>query len=290
MSNNYAFIDSQNLNMATHTLGWNMDWAKFRAFLKQEFGVDVAYLFMGYMPEHQEMYSSLQKAGYIVVFKPVSVNREGEVKGNIDAELVLQTMIDFERYDGALIVTGDGDFASLVSHLCNKNKLAGVLIPNQRQFSPLLKSAAKDKIFFINNLRRELEYRRYNNHKPTSRVENPDARSSSLDTGKPSESTGTKVIASSPVAPNTYSGSTTPTPSAPPRPVNPQQPQQTPVESQPARPSSRPASQGSRGRGTSTRSLEDSIIQATSTPAETAARKPRPSRRPTASDKSTNQG
>lgn len=163
---NYAYIDSQNLNISTQNMGWNMDWAKFRVYLKSEFNVDIAYLFMGYMPEHQEMYSSLQKAGYIVVFKPVTVNREGEVKGNIDADLVLQAMIDFDRYDEAVIVTGDGDFASLISHLNNKNKLSSVLIPNQRQYSALLKQAAKDKVTFLNNLRHELEYRRYSNQKP----------------------------------------------------------------------------------------------------------------------------
>jgi len=165
---NYAYIDSQNLNVATHNMGWNMDWAKFRAYLKNDFNVEVAYLFIGYMPEHQDMYSSLQKAGYIVVFKPVTVNREGEVKGNIDADLVLQAMMDFDRFDEAVIVSGDGDFSSLISHLANKNKLASVLVPNQRQYSSLLKQAAKDKVTFLNNSRRELEYKRYNNRKPSA--------------------------------------------------------------------------------------------------------------------------
>ncbi len=245
-----------------------MDWAKFRAYLKQDFSVEVAYLFMGYMPEHQEMYSSLQKAGYIVVFKPVSVNREGEVKGNIDAELVLQTMIDFDRFDEALIVTGDGDFASLISHLCNKNKLAGVLIPNQRQFSPLLKSAAKDKVFFINNLRRDLEYRRYNNHKsvasPESRVESPSDKT---------------TVTQSPIADR----ATTSSPSSSPEvqasnPVTPTQ------NSQLSTRDSKLTTHNSSSRGTSTRSLEDSIISATSAPAATPpTRKPRPPRRQPAS-------
>lgn len=270
MSNNYAFIDSQNLNMATHTLGWNMDWAKFRAYLKQDFSVEVAYLFMGYMPEHQEMYSSLQKAGYIVVFKPVSVNREGEVKGNIDAELVLQTMIDFDRFDEALIVTGDGDFASLISHLCNKNKLAGVLIPNQRQFSPLLKSAAKDKIFFINNLRRDLEYRRYNNnHKPSG--SSSESRPTTTPAAQPQASQPAPQAASTPVQ--------TPAPPPSPKSMPTSTAQPTPQSPQPPTTSSRPSSGSRSGRGTTTRSLEDSIINATSGPAEAPTRKPQPPRR-----------
>jgi uncharacterized LabA/DUF88 family protein len=169
MKNNYAFIDSQNLNLATQNLGWNMDWAKFRTHLREQYEVEVAYLFIGYMPEHQDIYSAMQKAGYVVIFKPVTVNRDGEVKGNVDAELVLQAMIDIDKYDQAVIVTGDGDFASLVSHLIAKNKLRMLIIPNQRQHSQTLRQSAKDKVTFLNDLRRELQYyRRSNNRKPAA--------------------------------------------------------------------------------------------------------------------------
>lgn len=141
-------------------MGWNMDWAKLRTWLKDEHNVEVAYLFIGYMPEHQDIYSAMQKAGYVVVFKPVTVNREGEVKGNVDAELVLHAMIDVAKYDGAVIVTGDGDFASLVSHLLSKNKLHMLMIPNPRQHSQTLKSAAKDKVLFLADMRNKLQYHR----------------------------------------------------------------------------------------------------------------------------------
>jgi uncharacterized LabA/DUF88 family protein len=157
---NYAYIDSQNLNLATQNMGWNMDWAKLREWLRAEHSVEVAYLFIGYMPEHQDIYSAMQKAGYVVVFKPVTVNREGEVKGNVDAELVLHAMIDVAKYDGAVIVTGDGDFASLVSHLLSKGKLHMLMIPNPRQHSQTLKSAAKDKVLFLADLRNKLQYHR----------------------------------------------------------------------------------------------------------------------------------
>lgn len=270
---NYAFIDSQNLNMATHTLGWNMDWAKFRAHLKQEYNVDVAYLFMGYMPEHQEMYSSLQKAGYIVVFKPVSVNREGEVKGNIDAELVLQAMIDFERYDGALIVTGDGDFASLVSHLSNKNKLTGVLIPNQRQYSPLLKSAAKDKIFFINNLRRDLEYRRYNGQRQPSRSDNGERSNQPSEAHQPAVQAAPTLTKPQSQAEPAVTSSPAVLSATPPR-----------------EPRPNPANQTRGRRNSSARNLEDSIIKATSGPVDPPAVKPRVPRRRPVTDQPSSQG
>jgi uncharacterized LabA/DUF88 family protein len=168
-NNNYAFIDSQNLNLATQNLGWNLDWAKFRAYLRDNFHVETAYLFIGYMPEHQDIYSALQKSGYIVIFKPVTISREGEVKGNVDAEMVLQAMIDLNKYDKAVIVTGDGDFASLVSHLVSKDKLESVIIPNQRQHSQMLRQAAKDHVSYLNELRTQLQYRKYGNQESRNR-------------------------------------------------------------------------------------------------------------------------
>lgn len=157
---NYAFIDSQNLNLATQNMGWNLDWNKFRKFLEEEYDVAVAYLFIGYIPENQDLYGFLQKAGFIVTLKPVVPYGEGEVKGNVDAELVLQAMIDYRNYDKAVIVSGDGDFHSLVNYLHQQNKLEALVVPNKKQFSSLLKDAARDRITYLNNLRRQLEYKK----------------------------------------------------------------------------------------------------------------------------------
>lgn len=49
--------------------------------------------------------------------------RGGKPKGNVDAELVLQAMIDYRDYERAVIVTSDGDFACLVRYLYEEGKL-----------------------------------------------------------------------------------------------------------------------------------------------------------------------
>ena len=68
--NNYAFIDSQNLNLAVQDQGWKLDWEKFRIYLKDTHKVTKAYLFIGFVPTNQGLYTSLQNKGYILVFKP----------------------------------------------------------------------------------------------------------------------------------------------------------------------------------------------------------------------------
>ena len=60
MENNYAFIDSQNLNLGIKSLGWKLDFKKFRIYLKEKYHVATAYIFIGFMPANQNLYSSLQ--------------------------------------------------------------------------------------------------------------------------------------------------------------------------------------------------------------------------------------
>jgi len=92
-----------------------------------------------------------------LIFKPTFKNPDGKVKGNCDADLVLQAMIDFDKYDKAVVVTRDGDFYSLVKYLRENNKLLTVLAPD-KNCSSLLRRAATQQIAFMHNLKNKLEY------------------------------------------------------------------------------------------------------------------------------------
>lgn len=160
-TNNYAFIDGQNLHAGVESLGWKLDHKKFRDYLKTKFNVTKAYFFLGFLEEQQPLYSALQEAGFILHFKPVVRNEDIAIKGNVDADLVLQAMIDFERYDQAVIVSGDGDFSGLIRHLASTKKLRHVIIPNRHSYSSLFKRLDEygDEYFtYMNDLRNELAY------------------------------------------------------------------------------------------------------------------------------------
>lgn len=156
---NYAFIDSQNLNLAIKGLGWKLDFFRFRVYLREKYNVKIAYLFIGYLPENQDLYNSLQKYGYVLIFKPTLKYKDGKVKGNCDAELVLQAMIDYPSYEKAIVVSGDGDFHCLVHYLSQQEKLERILIPNKFSYSALLKKAGANKLAFLNDLKEKLEYK-----------------------------------------------------------------------------------------------------------------------------------
>lgn len=156
---NYAFIDSQNLNLSIQDLGWRLDFRRFRRYLSDKYGVAKSFLFIGYVPGNTKLYTYLQEAGFVCVFKPTLKYTDGKTKGNCDAELVLQAMIEYPEYNQAVIVTGDGDFHCLVKYLLEQGKLKAVLIPNRLKFSALLKHKQfRPYLRYMNDLRAKLEY------------------------------------------------------------------------------------------------------------------------------------
>jgi uncharacterized LabA/DUF88 family protein len=157
--NTYAFIDSQNLNLSIQDQGWKLDFKKFRKYLSDKYGVVKAFLFIGYIPTQQSLYTALQEYGYVIIFKPTLHLKDGGVKGNVDAELVLHTMIEYPNYDKAVIVTGDGDFHCLVEHLKKHEKLLRLVVPNKKKYSALLRRFASD-MAFVSDWREKLNYSR----------------------------------------------------------------------------------------------------------------------------------
>ena len=156
---NYAFIDSQNINLAIRGQGWVLDFKKFRRYLQDKYKISKAFLFIGYVPQNQDLYTGLQKDGYILVFKPTLPLPDGTVKGNVDAELVLHTMIEYLNYNKALIVTGDGDFYCLIDYLIKHDKLLKLMIPDEKKFSSLFRKLMP-RIVFMNNLKDKLEHKK----------------------------------------------------------------------------------------------------------------------------------
>lgn len=168
---NYAFIDSQNLNLGTQRMGWKLDWRKFRELLAKEYGVTHAYMFIGYMSENEALYEYMHELGYLIVLKPTvdvatpdtkqkstkSAEKEKPtVKGNVDADLVLYAMKEIPNYDQAIIVSGDGDFLGLIEYMQEQKLLAHIMTPNW-QYSSLFKPF-EDKIIRLDQMRKELAY------------------------------------------------------------------------------------------------------------------------------------
>ena len=78
----------------------------------------------------------------------------------IDVSLLkAHILFSLKKYNKAIIVTSDGDFYSLVKYLYKNKKLKCVMSPYVKTCSVLLKKTAKERIVFMNNLTKKLEYK-----------------------------------------------------------------------------------------------------------------------------------
>lgn len=112
------YIDGNNLYRGAKELGYEIDYKKFRGWLRQKYNATNIYLFIGLVPSRTKFYEHLQECDFILIFKQ-TVSVGGVVKGNCDAELVLKTVSDFytKSFDKCILISGDGDFGCLVEFL-----------------------------------------------------------------------------------------------------------------------------------------------------------------------------
>lgn len=142
---NFAYIDNQNLYMATRGADepWDVDMRRLRVYLREKYNVIKAYLFMGaHQAERQDLYTAFQEYGYILVFREHGVELKGKKKGNVDVDIVFQMMRDLYtsvQMEKAILVSGDGDYFRTVDHFALMGKLEKVILPSHRGASSLYK-------------------------------------------------------------------------------------------------------------------------------------------------------
>ncbi len=150
---NVAFIDGQNLHLGTKESGWSVDHKKLRIYLRDKYKVDEAYYFLGFVSEgQQDLYDSLQRAGFILSFREHSSALKGNKKGNVDCDIVfgvMKKLVDSEPFEKVFIVSGDGDYKKLVDFLIKKERFGKMLFPNRAFASSLYKSLGSEFYVYL---------------------------------------------------------------------------------------------------------------------------------------------
>ncbi len=159
VSGTVAYIDGANLHKGVHGLGWHLDYKRFRVWLTDKHHVETAYLFIGLIPKNKNLYTRLQEYGYVLIYKEITYDGTGKVKGNCDADLVLKVTTDYfeQRLKSAVIVASDGDYAGLVSFLKERNVFE-ILVSPSNKCSYLLRKL-NIAIVYLDTLRHKLARR-----------------------------------------------------------------------------------------------------------------------------------
>ena len=155
--NNYAYIDNQNLYLATKNAPepWTVDMKRFRVYLLEKYKVERAYLFMGaYEDKYMDLYDKYLSFGYELRFRQHSESIKSKKKGNVDTDVVFQMLFDSfyeDEFEKIILVSGDGDYFKTVQHLAKIGKLEKVLLPSHKNASSLYKRLTREMYLYLDN-------------------------------------------------------------------------------------------------------------------------------------------
>ncbi|MFH1611183.1 MAG: NYN domain-containing protein [Patescibacteria group bacterium] len=103
---------------------------------------------MGYVNEkYQDLYSEIQEAGFILIFKQHTATMQGKKKGNVDTDIVFHIMKKLykqEFFNKIILVSSDGDYKILVDFLVEEKRLKKLLFPNKQFASSLYKKMGSE--------------------------------------------------------------------------------------------------------------------------------------------------
>lgn len=141
MKSIYVFVDASNVWNAVKSVKKFIEYARLKEYFKEKFNADKVEIFYydAYPKEgtreydiggKHKFYTYLKKGlGFIVrkkELKRISVVSEKGAsiveKGNMDVEITIDALHNLNKYDTAILFSGDADFLALVNYLKNHGK------------------------------------------------------------------------------------------------------------------------------------------------------------------------
>jgi uncharacterized LabA/DUF88 family protein len=130
------FIDGANLYATAKALGFDIDYKRLLGFFRKRSRLLRAIYYTALMDDAEyspirPLIDWLDYNGYKVVTKPAkeftdSMGRR-KIKGNMDIELAIDVMQLADSLDHVVLISGDGDFRSLVAAVQAKGRRVSVI-------------------------------------------------------------------------------------------------------------------------------------------------------------------
>lgn len=127
----YVFVDAENVFYSQRTLGWRISYQKLMSYLKEECGSEIkCFVYKGideFNMGQRKFLDMLEINGYILrtkVVKKIKDHKSGKEqwKGNLDMELAFEMDDTKEKYDTAILLSGDSDFALPIDRIKKAGK------------------------------------------------------------------------------------------------------------------------------------------------------------------------
>lgn len=126
----YVFIDAENLFYCQRTLGWLVSYEKLMAYFKEECGpATKIFVYKGVDEDNsnqRRFHDMLIAKGFILRTKLVKKIKSSKGKfvwkNSLDMELGFEMVETAEKYDAAVLISGDSDFSAAIDRIKKRGK------------------------------------------------------------------------------------------------------------------------------------------------------------------------
>jgi uncharacterized LabA/DUF88 family protein len=147
-----VYIDSANLYYAASKANLKIDYFQLAKWFQSHCQLIGLNFYTAYDPldtKQLDFFTDLEEAGYKTIKKPIRIFADS-IKGNMDIELAVDTLMQKEEYDILILISGDGDFSYLVKALESIGKRTVIL--GVGGFTSFELHQEADNYFFLNRI------------------------------------------------------------------------------------------------------------------------------------------
>jgi len=139
------YIDAQNTHRKTIDYGRIIDWNKFFIYLTEKYNPDIIYYAIWFIDRFEKLYKYLDNIWYKLLFKETIVLPNWEIKGNVDIDIAIRSILDICRNNlqKAYILSNDWDYNTLIRTLIEEWKFGWLIVPDIKTASKLIKKFNK---------------------------------------------------------------------------------------------------------------------------------------------------
>lgn len=136
-----VYIDAQNTHRKTVDYNRRIDRRKLFIYLHEKYKVDIIYYAVGYVKQYEWLYKLLENIWYKMLFKDTVVLPNWEIKGNVDIDIAIRSMLDLCRrgLEKAYLITNDGDYNTLMKTFIEEWVFGGLIVSDDKSASKLIK-------------------------------------------------------------------------------------------------------------------------------------------------------
>jgi uncharacterized LabA/DUF88 family protein len=148
-----VYIDAANLILSARTHGVVYSIERLLKYFVYKYSATKCVYFTARIDALSADYALLEKLGVEIVYKQL-YHEGGKTKGNCDVEITHKLTLDVahKNVDNVVLVTGDGDFASLIDYVHASGVCIQLFAISERDTSRLLKAKKFLRIVYLSSV------------------------------------------------------------------------------------------------------------------------------------------